>query len=453
MFEKLVSILPYNPGAIQQLGFYGRRMRQESSVRRIGLAFVVLAFMVQFIAVLSPPQSTGADPSNDLVAGGIRNNSQAGTDCTGNVNHYGDILKYYGISCSSVASAPTVSLKSTDYNKTLYSAGHLPYAKAGETTVNVTYASGGSGPLYWRFLWSWDTYAFSTYSALSVKSSTGATYFILYNCGNLVSIGLPKAPVVPTPVVTPKPAPVVTPVVTPVTPVVTPKPTPTPTPTPVDVCPDVAGIQTSTDECTPCQEALSSEDTIACLQFSKTASDPTQNISNADGATAHAGDTIIYNLYAKNSGTTKVSQFVIQENMSDVLDYATITDFHGGSIDSNNILSWPAQDISPGATATQQITVQVKNPIPQTTPSASNPGDYDLTMTNVYGNTVNIHLPQTIVAAAQQLTTTLPNTGPGTGLFISAGVTLIVGYFFARSRLLVRETSLAMQDTTISGGL
>lgn len=182
MFEKLLSTLPYNPSLIHQLGFYGKRMREESSLRRLGLAFIVLAFLVQFVAVLSPAQPTVAESNNDLVNGGIKSAAQASTDCLNNVANYRDILNYYAISCGDVASAPTISLRSTDYNKQLYSAGHLPYGKAGETPANIPLSGGGSQTIYWRYLWSWDSYAYSTYSALQVKSSiTGKTYFILYN--------------------------------------------------------------------------------------------------------------------------------------------------------------------------------------------------------------------------------------------------------------------------------
>ncbi|HEY1646095.1 MAG TPA: hypothetical protein VGF75_07095, partial [Candidatus Saccharimonadales bacterium] len=105
MFDKLLSALPFNPGSIQQLSFYAHRVRKEQSVRRIGLVFIVLAFLVQFFAFVSPPSPTLADSPNDLIDGGFSSAAEAASDCTSNVEDYGTILANYGITCAKVASA------------------------------------------------------------------------------------------------------------------------------------------------------------------------------------------------------------------------------------------------------------------------------------------------------------------------------------------------------------
>ena len=425
MLDKLLSNLPYNPGLIHQLSFYGKRMREEASVRRLGLVFIVLAFMVQFVAVLSPVQPTAADPSNDLIPNGT-NKALAVSYCQNNTKNYGDILHNYGITCNDVSNSTVVPLKSTDYNKTLYSMGRIPYGKVGETTAQIP-LTGSTTPksFYWRYLWSWDTGAFSTYTALKLtvtNSGVTKTYFILYSCGNLVSIGLPTA------IVVPKPIPTTTPTTTPVTP--TPKPTPTPT---------APGL--------PCAAAQSTSDVISCLSLSKKAANVTENVADANNTTAQPGDLIRYTLSVTNTGTATAPQFVIQENMSDVLLYADITDFGGGTINSDHILLWPAQDIAAGATVSEQFSVQVKNPLPTNAPSASNPGDYDHVMSNVYNNTVNIKLPQPTIVTVAKTVQPLPNTGPGSSIAIGFGLTLIIGYFFARSRLLSKESLMAVHDS------
>jgi len=72
-------------------------------------------------------------------------------------------------------------------------------------------------------------------------------------------------------------------------------------------------------------------------------------------------------------------------------------------------------------------------------------------MTNVYGNTVNIKLPATVSKTAEVVGTSLPNTGPGASLIIGFSMVTIVGYFFARSRLLSKELSIIKADYTASG--
>lgn len=434
MFEKIIANLPYNPKVIRDLGFYARRIRRESSLRRLGLLFIVLAFFVQFYAVISPPQPSLAASTNDMINGGFSSVSELVADCTANLKQYQTTLSYYGISCNDLSFGQTVSLVSTSYNKQLFSMGWNPQGATNvitnkptdEQPVNIP---GIVSPLYWRYLWSWDSASYSTYQAVKVTSNlTGKTYFILYTCGNLVSVGLPT-PYTPPPTPTPAPAP-------------TPKPSP---------CPYDSSVASSSAACIPCKESLSSSDTVACLQYSKTAEDITQGWNDANGKTAQAGDIITYTLTAYNSGKGEVKSFIMQDDLSYVLDYATILADNHASLGTNDIISWPAENIQPGGAETNSVTVKVMNPIPSTAPSSSDPEYYDHIMTNVYGNTVNIYLPSSAVATLATTTAGLPNTGPGTTLFIAAIIVVFAGYFFARTKLLVRETSIAIEDNNGGG--
>lgn len=479
MLEKFLAKLPYNPNLVQQFAFYAKRLHQEKAVRRIGLFFVLLAFFVQFFAFISPPQATMARSNNDLIDGGISGKTDATTYCKNNTASYGTILSYYGISCSDISAATTVSLKSTAANGQLYSMGRLPYGLKGETPVNIS-----GKTYYWRYLDAWDSGPYSTYTALQGKSSvTGKTFYILFNCGNLVFVGLPAPPArcqwdssiyasssacVPPKCALDKSLPADSPNC---------KACPynsgilknnaacVQCPYPglgtitkgdakcIPPCPYNSAITTADAACKPCSAAQTQDDKTACLELSKSAKNDTQNIADANGTTANAGDTITYTLYVKNDGKATVPKFVIQENLSDVLDYADVVDLHGGTLSDTQIVSYPAQDIKAGETATEQITVKIKNPIPTTPASTSDPGHYDNTLTNVYGNTVNIKLPPNVVQTTSQLTTTLPNTGPGTSVFIGFIITAFVGFLFARTRLLSKETDLALRDPVTNGSM
>ena len=461
MFEKLLSNLPSNPRLVKEMGFYAKRMRQEQSLRRLGLVFVVLAFFVQFFAVISPPQPSLAASTNDMINGGFSSIAELTADCKANIRFYATVLDYYGISCANLAGGRTVSLVSTSYNKRLFSMGWNPQGTVNQATGKPTdeqpveiphvYNQPNGGTLYWRYLWSWDTYSYSTYEAVKVTSSlTGRTYYILYTCGNLVSIGLPTpytphtpptmvTTTAPTPTIKPAPTPTIKPA-----PVLKPQPSPQP-------CPYNSSLNLTSPACKPCADSLSSTDTVACIQYSKTASDITQNLANANGQTAHAGDTIVYNLTAYNSGQAAVDNFVMQDDLSYVLDYANVVSDGGGQINQNDVISWPAVNISPAASETHKIIVVVKNPIPNTPPSSSDPELFDHMMTNIYGNTVNINLPQSPVSTVVTAAQALPNTGPGDSLIIAAVIVMIAGYFLARARLLSLEGSLAIEDN--NGGV
>ncbi len=138
MFEKLLSLLPYNPGLLHQMSFYSRRMREEAIIRRTGLVFIVLAFMIQFFAVLSPPQPSVAASNNDLINGGFSSAADAYHDCHNNIQGYGDILSYYGITCEEVAGAPTVTINSHDDNGRIFSMGRLSYGSTNPNSGSPT---------------------------------------------------------------------------------------------------------------------------------------------------------------------------------------------------------------------------------------------------------------------------------------------------------------------------
>jgi uncharacterized repeat protein (TIGR01451 family) len=461
MFEKLLAVLPYNPGLVHQMAFYSRRMREEASIRRTGLIFLVLAFMVQFFAVISPPQPTVADSTNDLVNGGISSAADAAAKCRDNVRNYGDVLEYYGISCSDVRNGDTISLSSTAHEGSLFSFGWHSYGPRNPSSGKKTYEQpvnlpGVSRNVYMRHLDSFDTGPNSTYQALAIRNSEGKRFYILFSCGNLVSIGLP------TPVAKPTPPPAPTSAPTPVVTTTTPAPTPTATVTPkcaynpslpadsplcFQQCQYDNSIPADSASCKPCEKSVGSTDAVACINVHKTAANVTAGLPDANNTTANAGDIITYSLSAQNNGKADIKGFVFSEGISDVLDYADATDLHGGTIDSNNQVGWPAETIAAGATAKHEITVKVKDPIPQTPVSSSDPAHFDLIMTNVYGDTVNIRLPGSPLKTVETTTASLPNTGPGTTLFLAACIVIMSGFFYSRSQLLAKESSIAVQET------
>ena len=479
MFKKLLGNLPFNPSLIGQVAFYAKRLHQEEKIRRLGVIMVALSIFIQMFAVVSPPEPTLANSNNDMIDGGFHSREEAATHCTGNTDGFQVELAYFGIACEDVAVASTVTLRSNDYDRQLFSMGELYYNKAGQTPVSI------DGNTYWlRYLWSWDEGTESIYQALSGTTRYGLKFFILYDCGNLVFIGVPappeKCPYNPAILASnPKcfePCPVSNKQHLPKTspecfepcpyntsipassnqcfepcPVSDKQTVPRLSPECFEPCPYNTSIPANSPSCKPCEEAQTREDKTACLEFKKVASNHTQNISNANGTTAKPGDTIVYTLTTRNRGKDRISQHIIKENVSDVLDYSDITDLNGGKLDSQQQVVWPALDISPNETVTKTITVKVKDPLPQTPVSSSDPGHFDLTMTNFYGNSVEIKLPPSIIKTTEMVTRRLPNTGPGSTIAVSVSLAVIVSYFFARNRLIVKEIDLVRSEYASNG--
>jgi hypothetical protein len=120
MFKKLVSNLPFNPGLLQQLAFYGTRLRREKSLRKLSFGFMAATMVVNVFAVSIPAKNSLATSLNDIVYGATtkssvltayKNNRDSGgrTDIRA-------IFNYYGITEADIAAASSVTVKSTDRN-------------------------------------------------------------------------------------------------------------------------------------------------------------------------------------------------------------------------------------------------------------------------------------------------------------------------------------------------
>lgn len=444
MFNQLLSNLPFNPSLINQVSFYATRLKHEASIRRLGFILVTLIMIVQMFAVFAPAQPSLASSGSDLLPGGFDSKEQLEQICRGNVNNYGTILGHFGISCSNLRSANVTTIRGNDENDRYYSTARQQQGPTNVATGKATDevrvdVSGLKEPLYARKLSSWDKKrSSSSYKALSVKDKDGGSHYLLYSCGNVVQPEKPK-PSAPPPAPAPKPTPIPAP-----TPAPSPKPTPKPKPA------------------KPCLAAKDHSDTASCLVLSKSAKNLTQNIASANNTMAKAGDTITYTITTKNTGSATVKDYVFQEDLSDVLEYADVVNLGGAAKSSNGILSWPASNIAAGSSTEQQITVKVKSPVPKTPSPCANSvvspcpasNSFDLAMTNVYGASITVKVEAPVAKTIEKVTTTtLPNTGAGISLIGVFGVTALVGYFYARSRLLAQELAIVKAEYTTSGGI
>ncbi len=641
MFNKLVSNLPFNPSLIHQVVFYGKRLKQESAIRRLGFIFIVLTMLLQVFAVISPAGASNQCSNNDVVRCGFRSRDEAVKLCKSNTYAFGTIINYYGVSCDTVASSETKTISATADGNQLFSMGRNPYSKPGEYPVSINNA----GKFYLRPLSSWGSSL--SHKVLSMKTPDGAPFMLMYDCGNIIIRKGYTPPAKPEPSSDLKLAKVNKP-----TGEVKPgdqieytlaftnkggtaaffsvndvlpneleyvssasgswffeNKTPnlkwynnTPpfytfgntdalgTPgfitlktrvksnivsgtvicnkaylqdvdkntkqtrnhSEVTVCntvripcpdgqiPNGSGgcepvviaaanctylkvikepsrtkrtfeakatalngatissytydfgdgtaittqnntkdldtiehtyakagtysvkttVKTSLGDKTSndCQTkvVISDEPAVPIIAYQKKAKNITKNVADANGTTASAGDVIEYSLTTTNFGKGDAKDFVLaSEQIADILEYANLdfNSLNGASFDQEGkVLSWDKKlTIKPSESVTKTFRVTIKDPLPQTPTPSGNRGSFDLTMTNVYGNTVEIKLPNSVAKTVEK-TTTLPNTGPGTSLAIGFVITTLVGYFFARSRLLSKEIDIIKADYNASAG-
>ena len=225
------------------------------------------------------------------------------------------------------------------------------------------------------------------------------------------------------------------------------------------VCPIEGKESLNIDDpgCKPCDETQSDSNgkDLSCLDLHKKARNITQQIADANGTKAAAGDTIEYTLSVKNRSKEARKDFVIEENMSDILEYADIIDASGAEFTTNPVkmLTWAPISIQPNETVTRTVLIKIKSEIPATPASTSDPLSYDMKLVNVYGDTVQIELPKKPIKTVEQVVTTLPSTGLGVNVAISTILIMSTTYFYFRSRLMVKEVGLVKQQFNYGSGV
>lgn len=224
-------------------------------------------------------------------------------------------------------------------------------------------------------------------------------------------------------------------------------------------CPLNPDLVESSPDCKPCEDNPDiwhkDENCRSEFELTKKISNTSQLVTDANNTTVSSGDRLEYRLSVNNVGTT-TGTYTIEDNLSDVLEYANIIDTGGGTLlqqDSDTpvervgTIIWPAIEIAPGETITKIVSVQVKSSIPATPQNIGNPESYDCKMVNTFaGNetVANVNCPTAKVV--EQVVDELPKTGPAENMLFAGIVLAIVVYFYARSRQEKKEVRLIRRD-------
>jgi len=113
---------------------------------------------------------------------------------------------------------------------------------------------------------------------------------------------------------------------------------------------------------------------------SKSAYNQTQGI-NAQSVQANEGDIITYTLSVENTGNAELQDFVIEDDLSDVLNHADVVNLGGGQM-SGDVIRYGEVNIQDGIEISKTFQVRVR----------AIPASGDLVMTNFFGNQIDVHL-------------------------------------------------------------
>lgn len=187
----------------------------------------------------------------------------------------------------------------------------------------------------------------------------------------------------------------------------------------------------------------------------KTVKNVTQKLegNNALNSVVAAGDVLEYTLTTTNTQDYARKNYTVTDYVGDILEYASIDEAslkqQGGTFDATSKkVSFILATIPAKSDVAKSFRVTLKNPVPATNAPSAVSGSFDCRISNKYGN----ELSMAVACPAVKGLETLPNTGPGTSAAIGFFVVMIVGYFYARSRVLSKELALIRAEYAPTGG-
>lgn len=416
MFRKIVSNLPFSPALVGQLGFYAKRLRKEEATRRLGLVFVVLALIVQSLVVFQPSESANASNASDMVSGGLglytnRSLNNFLSPYDSNAKHLQDFMSYIGVTRDEISSMQFTSWKVGE--KLLWGFTPLFSYAQGERQHNITglneqqIATVYSRPLRLSNnsksqIWGW------------VGNSKKLGWFaIMQSSGNLITDAINL--------------------------------------TSIRKCATNSSLSVNDESCSSCpdNETLWINDSSCIPDVIKTVSavNASQGFIDAASVTAQSSDQISYTIDIENTGSNSVSA-KLEDHIADLLEYATLTDNGGGTLDeTTKILSWPDITLNSNTKQTRTFVVRVLDIIPATAQGASNATSYNCVITNTFGNSIDIHISCPAPKIIEKVVTELPKIGPLANMIFAGTVLVIASYFYARTYQMKKEIRLIRRDT------
>lgn len=168
--------------------------------------------------------------------------------------------------------------------------------------------------------------------------------------------------------------------------------------------------------------------------LSITAFNQTAN-SSATSIGAHPGDTVVFTLNAENPTNQTVSGYVVQINIADLVQTATLIDAGGAGYNSaTSSLVWTPLDIAPNGSIEQKFTVRVNQPS-----LSQNLSTLKVTFNNQIE--IGITKPQVAGAETSKLTSNsykAPVTGINENLTFALAVIITLGVWVIKRRKAVK---------------
>lgn len=217
-----------------------------------------------------------------------------------------------------------------------------------------------------------------------------------------------------------------------------------------EVCAYNPALPKNSPDCQPCPGDsliwIKDKKCEAKVVMYKSASNLTQGNKDASTLMAKSSNRIAYTVTAENTGIAPTT-LKMEENLDDVLEYATLFDNGGARFDKETkTLTWPEATLKPGQKQSRIFVVQLANTIPAVAQGKSDRTSYDCKMTNTFGNTIDIDVECPTTKQVESVVSELPKTGPTENMLFAGGILAVVTYFYARSKQMKKEVRLIRRD-------
>lgn len=377
MFRKLVSNLPYSPALIADIGFYANRLRDEEATRRITVLFVILALIMQSLAVFSPPESANASSEQDIIRGGVTDLNDFLLRYDHNEDDIKDIYSAVGLSRSEIVAARPGVITANDNTYAMSRFGQLS-SSSKEASMSYQRSVGGVEIRYFSPLA--EIGGTNVHLEGWIGKSTNLGWFgIIQSSGSLATHGLP------------------------------------------------ATVKTG-DRIT----GATASKTVRGVNLS-------QESTAVEKTTAKPLERISYTLIQSNPRDTSVTaDFSVR--VADILEYATLIDSGGGTVDDKTgTITWSQVQLPPGTSQERTFVAQLLSEIPATSHGKSDPSSYDCKITVVFGNKLAAPLECPTPKIMESLFSLLPPTDMGLNITFATVVLLTATFFYVRTRQLKKE--------------
>lgn len=375
MFRKLVSNLPYSPALITEIGFYAGRLRDEDVTRRITVLFLVLALIMQSLAVFSPPESVNASSEQDIIRGGVSDLNDFLARYDHNENDVKDIYSAVGISRMEIVAAKPGTIKPADNTYVMSRYGQLTSSNR-EISLSYQRSTGGTGIRY-----------FSPLSALSESnhafkgwighSAILGWFGIVQANGSLATHGVPTT------------------------------------------------FTPSGSDATQALKKVSSQNLSQ--------GEPSNKVS------AKPLDKILYTLRLSNPHATTVSGDFNVRIADILEYATLIDTGGGAFSQDNGALKWPSVELTPGETEERTFVVQMLSSLPSISDGTSNPESYNCRLSVIFGNTNYTKVSCPPVKEFESTLNLLPAIGTTGAIIFSTVLFAIALFLAARTRQLKKE--------------